>query len=40
MMRFSAILTELRAACDQHGVDWPEPAEREIRRYLRDTMDR
>jgi hypothetical protein len=30
----AAVLTELRAACDQHGVPWPETTETEIRDYL------
>jgi hypothetical protein len=29
-----SILTELHAACDQHGVTWPADTEAEIRGYL------
>lgn len=28
------LLDELRAACEQHGVDWPAESEAAARRYL------
>jgi predicted nucleotidyltransferase len=34
-----SILTELRAACARHDVDWPSTTEQEIRGYLREALD-